>query len=79
MAEIRRLRAEDPVAWSITKLATKFQCSKVFITICTAAPREHKERIEKRADAIKSRWGAVRTKARAERTKRKDMLFRGEL
>lgn len=79
VAEIRRLRAEDPIAWSVTKLATKFNCSKVFITICTDAPREHKERLEKRMDVLKGRWGAVRTKARIERTKRKDMLFRGEL
>ena len=79
VAEIRRLRAEDPVTWSVTKLATKFNCSKVFITICTAAPREHKERVEKKLDVIKGRWGTIRTKARVERIKRKDMLFKGEL
>ncbi|KAH6690598.1 mitochondrial ribosomal protein subunit L20-domain-containing protein [Plectosphaerella plurivora] len=79
VAEIRRLRAEDPVTWSVTKLADKFNCSKVFITICTAAPREHKEKLERRLEITKSRWGAIRTKARSERTKRKEMLFRGEL
>ncbi|KAM0333231.1 hypothetical protein ACHAQA_001891 [Verticillium albo-atrum] len=79
VAEIRRLRAEDPVQWSVNRLAQKFDCSEVFITICTPAPREHTERLERKLDAVKNRWGAIRTKARTERTKRKDMLFRGEL
>ncbi|KAH7376429.1 mitochondrial ribosomal protein subunit L20-domain-containing protein [Plectosphaerella cucumerina] len=79
VAEIRRLRHEDPVKWSVTRLAEKFECSKVFITICTNAPREHKEKLERRLEITKSRWGAIRTKARSERTKRKEMLFRGEL
>jgi hypothetical protein len=77
--EIRRLRAEDPVKWSVNRLAEKFKCSEVFITICTPAPREHKERLQKRLEAVKSRWGPIRTKARQERVRRKDMLYRGEL
>lgn len=79
VAEIRRLRAEDPVRWSVNRLAKKFDCSEVFITICTPAPRDHKENLERKLEAVKRRWGAIRTKARLERTKRKEMLFRGEL
>ncbi|KAL2758131.1 hypothetical protein ACRALDRAFT_2072907, partial [Sodiomyces alcalophilus JCM 7366] len=79
VAEIRRLRAEDPVRWSVNRLAKKFDCSEVFITICTPAPRDHKENLERKLEAVKRRWGAIRTKARAERTKRKEMLFRGEI
>ncbi|ROT41429.1 hypothetical protein SODALDRAFT_271197 [Sodiomyces alkalinus F11] len=79
VAEIRRLRAEDPARWSVNRLAKKFDCSEVFITICTPAPRDHKENLERKLEAVKRRWGAIRTKARVERAKRKDMLFRGEL
>ncbi|EFQ29000.1 hypothetical protein CGRA01v4_11347 [Colletotrichum graminicola] len=79
VAEIRRLRAEDPGFWSVTALARKFDCSETFITICTPAPREHKERLERKLEGVKSRWGAIRTKAREDRTRRKEMLFRGEL
>ncbi|TKW57987.1 54S ribosomal protein L20, mitochondrial [Colletotrichum tanaceti] len=79
VAKIRRLRAQDPNLWSVTALARKFDCSEVFITICTPAPREHKERLQRNLDGIKSRWGAIRTKAREDRTRRKEMLFRGEL
>ncbi|KAK2003284.1 hypothetical protein LX36DRAFT_651262 [Colletotrichum falcatum] len=79
VAEIRRLRAEDPGFWSVTALARKFDCSETFITICTPAPREHKERLERKLESVKSRWGAIRTKAREDRSRRKEMLFRGEL
>lgn len=79
VAEIRRLRAENPAKWSVNRLAKKFDCSEVFITICTPAPREHKERLERKVDAVKNRWGQIRTKARTERKKRKDMLFTGDL
>ncbi|KAK2030539.1 hypothetical protein LX32DRAFT_321531 [Colletotrichum zoysiae] len=79
VAEIRRLRAEDPGFWSVTALARKFDCSETFVTICTPAPREHKERLERKLEGVKGRWGAIRTKAREDRARRKEMLFRGEL
>ncbi|WYZ41459.1 hypothetical protein EsH8_V_000354 [Colletotrichum jinshuiense] len=79
VAEIRRLRAEDPARWSVTALARKFDCSETFITICTPAPRDHKERLDRKLEAVKGRWGSIRTKAREDRTRRKEMLFRGEL
>lgn len=79
VAEIRRLRNEDPARWSVNALARKFDCSETFITICTPAPREHKERLAKRLEAVKDRWGSIRTKAREDRARRKEMLFRGEL
>ncbi|KKA28803.1 hypothetical protein TD95_002874 [Thielaviopsis punctulata] len=77
--EIQRLRAEDPEKWSIAALATKFKCSKVFITVCTAAPAAHKEKLAKQLELVQSRWGPRRRQAREDRTKRKQMLFRGEL
>ncbi|KAK1700600.1 mitochondrial ribosomal protein subunit L20-domain-containing protein [Colletotrichum godetiae] len=79
VAEIRKLRAQDPDFWSVSALARKFDCSETFITICTPAPREHTERLARKLEAIKGRWGGIRTKAREDRSRRKEMLFRGEL
>ncbi|KAH0431142.1 hypothetical protein CcaCcLH18_07320 [Colletotrichum camelliae] len=79
VAEIRRLRAADPTRWSVSALARKFDCSEVFITICTPAPREHKEKLAQKLDTVKEGWGKIRTKAREDRSRRKEMLLRGEL
>lgn len=77
--EIQRLRAQDPEKWSIAALAARFKCSKVFITVCTAASKDHKEKLAKQLELVQSRWGPRRRQAREDRTKRKEMLFRGEL
>ncbi|KAK2755427.1 hypothetical protein CKAH01_01319 [Colletotrichum kahawae] len=79
VAEIRRLRAADPTRWSVSALARKFDCSEVFVTICTPAPREHKEKLAQKLDTVKEGWGKIRTKAREDRSRRKEMLLRGEL
>ncbi|KAK1512097.1 hypothetical protein CTAM01_01027 [Colletotrichum tamarilloi] len=79
VAEIRKLRAQDPDFWSVSALARKFDCSETFITICTPAPREHTQKLAQKLEAIKSRWGGIRAKAREDRSRRKEMLFRGEL
>ncbi|KAI1745031.1 mitochondrial ribosomal protein subunit L20-domain-containing protein [Xylaria scruposa] len=77
--EIRQLRAEDPAKWSVLKLARKFECNPFFIMMCCKASPEHKEKENQRLEDIKSRWGTIRTKAREERKKRKDLLLRGAL
>lgn len=77
--EIRRLRTEDPVKNSVHKLASKYNCSALFIRMCVQAPEEHKAKVKEEEDKIKSRWGPIRSAARAERKRRLDMLFRGEL
>ncbi|KAJ3945236.1 uncharacterized protein N0V96_005262 [Colletotrichum fioriniae] len=79
VAEIRKLRAHDPDFWSVSALARKFDCSETFITICTPAPREHTQKLAQKLEAVKGRWGGIRTKAREDRSRRKEMLFRGEL
>ncbi|KAK4219605.1 mitochondrial ribosomal protein subunit L20-domain-containing protein [Rhypophila decipiens] len=79
VAEIRRLRTEDPVTNSVHKLADKYNCSALFIRMCVQAPKEHKEKVKAEEDRIKARWGPIRSAARAERKRRIDMLFAGEL
>ncbi|KAI1425046.1 hypothetical protein F5Y12DRAFT_399548 [Xylaria sp. FL1777] len=77
--EMRELRAIDPLTWSVHKLAKKFNCTPLFVMMCCKASPEHKERERQRLDAIKARWGSIRTKAREERTKRKTLLLQGAL
>lgn len=78
--EMIRLRQEDPETWTISKLAKEFNCSPMFATITTRkAPREYLEKVQAKLDRIKSRWGPRRSKARADRVKRREMLENGEL
>ncbi|KAI3322564.1 hypothetical protein HD806DRAFT_129997 [Xylariaceae sp. AK1471] len=77
--EMRELRASDPVTWSVHELAKKFQCTPLFVMMCCKASPEHKDKEHQRLEAIKARWGTIRTKARDERKKRKVLLLRGGL
>ncbi|KAF2965703.1 hypothetical protein GQX73_g7868 [Xylaria multiplex] len=77
--EMRELRASDPVKWSVLKLAAKFECTPFFVMMCCKASPEHKDTERQRLDAIKARWGTIRTKAREERKKRKILLLQGAL
>ena len=76
---MRRLREEDPVTNSVVALAAKFGCSKLFVMMCCHAPKEHQEKHKERLEAVRERWGPVRSKAREDRVRRKEMLLRGEL
>ncbi|KAI0972338.1 mitochondrial ribosomal protein subunit L20-domain-containing protein [Xylaria arbuscula] len=77
--EMRQLRASDPLTWSVHKLAAKFECTPLFVMMCCKASPEHKDKERQRLDAIKARWGPIRTKARDERKKRKTLLLQGAL
>ncbi|KAI0143056.1 mitochondrial ribosomal protein subunit L20-domain-containing protein [Xylariaceae sp. FL1272] len=77
--EMRKLRTENPAKWSVLKLAKKYECTPMFIMMCVHAPMEHRQKEYERKDAIKARWGPVRTKAREERKKRKELLLSGGL
>ncbi|KAI0206742.1 mitochondrial ribosomal protein subunit L20-domain-containing protein [Astrocystis sublimbata] len=77
--EMRRLRETDPIEWSVVKLATKYDCSPVFVMMCCRASREHTDNEYERREAIKARWGPIRTKAREDRKKRRTLLLRGAL
>ncbi|KAI1491787.1 mitochondrial ribosomal protein subunit L20-domain-containing protein [Biscogniauxia mediterranea] len=77
--EMRALRAADPARWSVVRLAERFKCSRLFVMMCCRASREHRDQERERLDAIRARWGPIRTNAREERQKRRKMLLRGEL
>ncbi|RYO81911.1 hypothetical protein DL766_002125 [Monosporascus sp. MC13-8B] len=77
--EMRALRAEDPVRWSVHKLAERFGCTPWFVMVCCKSSAEHRAAERARKNAIRAGWGPGRSLAREERRKRKTLLLRGEL
>ncbi|CDO91874.1 unnamed protein product [Kluyveromyces dobzhanskii CBS 2104] len=76
IAEIKRLRLEDPVKNSRKTLAKKYNCSPLFISIVSEPPKERQIEMSHRLETIKSQWHPKRTLARAERKKRKTLWYR---
>ena len=77
--EIVRLRGEDPAQWSVLKLARRFDCSPFFILQAVRASSEYHNSMKQRLAEVKKRWGPIRTKAREDRRKRKEMILTGDL
>ncbi|KAG5952527.1 hypothetical protein E4U53_000660 [Claviceps sorghi] len=77
--EIRRLRAEDPITWSVGKLAAKFDCSDVFVKMVAPASKEHHQWLQAKLERKMARWGPKKIQAREDRRMRAEMLYRGEL
>ena len=76
MEEMRRLRKEDPVAWSVTALAKKFDCSRIFVSFVTEGLSEEQQKQQKMVtEVIKSRWGTKRRIAREDRALRKERWY----
>ncbi|PHH64232.1 hypothetical protein CDD81_4846 [Ophiocordyceps australis] len=79
MKEMRRLRTEDPIKWSVGQLAKKFNCSPVFVSMVAPAPPGHLTWLREKLDRKMQRWGPMKTQAREDRRRRAEMLYRGEL
>jgi hypothetical protein len=76
MEEMRRLRKEDPVMWSVTALAKRFDCSRIFVSFVTEGLSEEKQKQQKMVtEVIKSRWGSKRRVAREDRALRKERWY----
>jgi hypothetical protein len=75
IAEIRRLRAEDPTHWTRIRLAEKFQCSQFFVGMI--AKNEGKAaQVEAEHNAARQRWGNRRRTAKEDRGRRKELWGR---
>jgi hypothetical protein len=75
VAEMQKLRRQDPSAWTIDRLAEWYGCSTLFVRICAKnweAGKAHAERME----AIRARWGRKRALAREDRRRRKELWGR---
>ncbi|KAI0881731.1 mitochondrial ribosomal protein subunit L20-domain-containing protein [Annulohypoxylon maeteangense] len=79
VAEMRALRSRDPERWSVLKLAERYDCRPLFVMMCCRASAEHKDRERERLEAVKARWGPMKTLAREDRKKRKVLLLKDAL
>ncbi|KAF4303328.1 54S ribosomal protein L20, mitochondrial [Botryosphaeria dothidea] len=71
IAEIRRLRAQDPAHWTRERLAAKFECSQFFVGLVAPAP-EHAVRKAAEVDEVKRGWGRRKREAREDRRRRRE-------
>lgn len=74
--EMRRLRKEDPMAWSCKKLAKKFDCSVILVSLATEGLAKKKQAMQMAVtEVIKSRWGTKRRVAREDRALRRERWY----
>ncbi|KAK2747895.1 hypothetical protein FQN57_001486 [Myotisia sp. PD_48] len=71
--EMRNLRSGDPMTWSRGKLAARFGCSPLFVSMVCEASKEKKDIQRQILSAVRSRWGASKTLAREDRELRKEL------
>ncbi|KAJ9477533.1 54S ribosomal protein L20, mitochondrial [Pseudozyma hubeiensis] len=71
IAEIQRLRRQDPITYTKTKLAKQFNCSPLFISIVAPLPKAVKQVKKQQDDLKKQSWGLNKRVARAEREERR--------
>jgi hypothetical protein len=82
IAEIVKLKQQDPDQWTNTKLARKFNCSSLFVSVCLTQcgvdNTERKKEMQEKFEAVKARWGPRRRKAKEEQDRRFKLAYRGD-
>ena len=78
-AEMKKLREQDPLKWSVSALANKFDCSEMFVQIAAPASVEHHDWLRGKMERKAARWGAKKSQAREDRKRRAEMVYKGEL
>ncbi|QLQ81985.1 hypothetical protein HG537_0G02390 [Torulaspora globosa] len=76
VAEIQRLRSENPEVYTRKALAQQFKVSRLFISLVSDASTQRKQEMDSRLDQIKSQWHEKRRAARTDRIKRKQYWYR---
>ncbi|CDR87734.1 related to sulfide:quinone oxidoreductase, mitochondrial precursor [Sporisorium scitamineum] len=71
IATIQRLRKEDPIKYTKTKLAKQFNCSPLFVSIVAPLPKAVRQVKKQQEELKKSSWGLNKRVARAEREERR--------
>lgn len=79
VAEMRRLRSEDPHRWNVHNLSVKYDLPRGFVMACCQAPKEKIEFERRKMELIQARWGPAKKRAHEDRLRRREMLYRGEL
>ncbi len=71
IATIQRLRKEDPITYTKSKLAKEFNCSPLFVSIVAPLEKGVKQ-VKRQQDELKRQsWGLNKRVARAEREERR--------
>jgi len=79
MNEMRALRKEDPLKWSASQLAKRFECSSLFASFVTEGLAPGKKEQQRQVTAVvQSRWGSKRRIAREDRQLRREKWYRDE-
>lgn len=77
--EMRALRSGDPQKWTVRALSTKYDMPMGFIMACCQAPREKIEFERRKMELVRQRWGPAKRKAKEDKGRRREMLYRGEI
>jgi hypothetical protein len=77
ITQMRKMRAEDPDKWSVGRLARKYNTTNRFILICTQNKEKH-EAHHAKVEANIARMGPRRRKAREDRLKRWEQIYKDE-
>ena len=79
LEEMRALRRADPVKWSASQLAKRFNCSSLFASFATEGLAQgKKEQQQKVTEVVQSNWGPKRRIAREDRQLRKEKWYRDD-
>jgi hypothetical protein len=73
MEEMRQLRAQDPVFWTRTRLAAKFDCSVMFVAMAAPAPAEHRRSLDQATTEAAEHYGYKRRQIRLNRKRRREL------
>jgi hypothetical protein len=80
IAEIQRLKREEGSVWTNKKLARRFNCSTMFVSICAcqsgADDSAWRASEKARLDLVKQRWGPRRAMAHEDKLKRMEIALR---
>lgn len=73
IAELRALRAEDPIQYTAGALAKRFGCSPAFVSIVAPLSKELRERGAKDQKGVAHAWGLNKRVAREGRKARREL------
>ena len=75
IAEMKKLREENPRYWSRARLARKFDCSTFFVSI-VAKNEEMGLEHQSRGEEARKRWGPRKRMTKNERVRRRQLWGR---
>lgn len=79
IAEMRKLRKEDPIKWSQSALVRKYDCSPQFAGFVIKGVSKEKAKQQRAVnEVVKSHWGVKRRTAREDRAIRKERWYTDE-